>query len=52
LTDEQFDRLPDEVFPDNGELRYMTCGELESLIDTVDDCIDILRNILAEVSNH
>ncbi len=52
LTDEQFDKLPDEVFPEDGELRYMNCDELESLINKVDKCNDILENILAEVSNH
>lgn len=52
LTDEQFDRLPDETFPEDGELRYMSWGELERLMDKANRCNDILKSILAEVSNH
>lgn len=48
LTDEQFNRLPDEAFPEYGELRYMSCAELEKLIDTVNDCIDQIAAIIAE----
>jgi hypothetical protein len=52
LTDEQFEKLPDEAFPEDGELRYMDCSELNSLIDKVDNCIGVIRDILAEVINH
>lgn len=48
LTDEQFNRLPDEAFPDDGELRYMSCDELEKLTDTVYDCISQISAIIAE----
>ena len=51
LTDEQFNRLPDNTFPEDGELYYMSCEELKSLIDEVDECIGVLQNILAEVTN-
>ena len=52
LTDEQFDKLPDNTFPEDGELRYMDCEELKSVIDEADECIGIIQNILAEITNH
>ena len=52
LTDEQFDKFSDNTFPEDGELRYMDFYELESLTDKVDNCIGVLRDILAEVTNH
>lgn len=52
LTEEQFNKLPDEAFPDSGTLTYMDYDELESLLDKIDNCIGVLRDILAEVTNH
>lgn len=52
LTDEQFNKLPDKTFPEDWELDYMDCDELNSIIDDADDCIGIFLDILAEVTNH
>lgn len=52
LTDEQFDKLPDDTFPEDWQLDDMDCDSLAILVAETDESINILQNILAEVTNH
>ena len=52
LTDEQLNRLPDDTFPEDWELDYMDCDSLAILVAETGESVNILQNILTEITNN